>query len=158
MDTMPELFSRGVEELLGRAGGPLRFRLVVMPTVVVILAIRAHLKDVREGKSVRVGAFITSPTERRRLLRSALRDILRVFIVACVLDTTYQLLVLRAFHPGQMLIVAVVCAIVPYVLIRGPVTRLVYFLQRRLGSAAEPTTATTNPDAESHGKQESADE
>ncbi len=100
-----------------------------------------------------LGAFLTNPTERRRLLRSGLKDFGRVFVVACVLDTTYQILVLRAFYPVQMLIVAVACAIVPYFLIRGPVTRLVYALQRRRG-AADPTVATTKPDAGGREKKE----
>ena len=148
MEAIWELFSQGFDDLLGRAGGPLRFRLVLMPATVVFLAIRAHLKDVREGTPVLVGAFFTSPAERRRLLRSALKDVGRVFIFACVLDTTYQLLVLRAFHPVQMLIVAVVCAVVPYVLVRGPLTRLVHFVQRRRGGAADPPAAVTKTDSE----------
>jgi len=154
MEAILELLSRTVDDLLGRAGGPLRFRLVFMPTVVVILAIRAHLKDAREGKPVLVGAFFTSPTERRRLLRSALKDVGRVFIVACVLDTTYQFLVLRAFHPVQMLIVAVVCAVVPYVLVRGPLTRLVHFVQRRRDGAlhtSAPATKVDSEDSENEG-------
>jgi len=158
MDAIWELFSQGFDDLLGRAGGPLRFRLVLMPATVVFLAIRAHLKDVREGKPVLVGAFFTSPTERRRLLRSALKDVGRVFIVACVLDTTYQLLVLKAFHPVQMLIVAVVCAVVPYVLVRGPLTRLVHFVQRRREGALRASTPATKADAESREEQEAAHE
>ena len=154
MDAILEALSENVERLLGRAGGPLNFRFVMMPIVVTVLAVRAHLRDVREGKPIFFGAFVTSPTERRRLLRSGLKDFGKVFIVACVLDTTYQLLVFRSFFPLEMLIVAVVCAIVPYFLIRGPVTRFVYFLQRRRRGAAEPTTATTKPDAQEHEKQE----
>jgi hypothetical protein len=152
MEGIRELLSRGFEELLGRARGPLNFRLVVMPTVVVILAIRAHLRDVREGKAVLVGAFLTSPTERRRLLRSALKDVGRVFLVALVLDTTYQFLVLRAFHPGQALIVAVMCAVVPYVLVRGPATRIVHHLLRRRAAQASATTTKAGGDIrEKHG-------
>jgi hypothetical protein len=139
------LFQRG-ENLFGRFSGPLNFRLVVMPTVVTILAIRAHLRDVREGKPIYLGAFLTSPTERRRLLRSGLKDFGRIFIIACVLDTTYQIMVFRAFHPGEMLIVAVVCAIVPYFLVRGPVMRLAHFLRRRWGGTADATAAATKAD------------
>ena len=68
--------------------------------------------------------ILANPAERRRVLRSALKDVGRIFIVAVVLDTTYQLMVLRAFYPVQLLIIAVGCAIVPYVVIRGPVNRL----------------------------------
>lgn len=125
MDTIREMLSRGVEELLGRASGPLHFRLVMMPTVVTILAIRAGLRDAREGTPGFLwGVLHKPPEERRRLLRSALGDIGRVLIMAVVLDTTYQLVVFRAFHAVQLLIVVVACAIVPYVLIRGPIARL----------------------------------
>ena len=146
MDAILDTLSRGFERLIARADGPLHFRLVVMPTVVTILAIRAHLKDVREGNPIFLGAFLMSPTERRRLLRSGLKDFGRIFIIACVLDTTYQIMVFRAFHPGEMLIVAVVCAIVPYFLVRGPVMRLAHFLRRRWGRAADATAAATKAD------------
>ncbi len=158
MDAILESISRTASQLIARADGPLHFRLVVMPTVVTILAIRAHLRDVKEGNPIFFGAFVTSPTERRRLFRSGLKDFGRVFIIACVLDTAYQLLVLKAFHPGQMLIVAVVCAIVPYFLVRGPILRVAHSLRRRWGGGADTSAAHTKPDPENPVKEESADE
>ena len=149
MDAILETLSRGVEQLLGRASGPLHFRLLFMPIVVTILAIRAHLRDVREGHPLYLGAFFTSPTERKRLFRSGLKDFGRVFVVACVLDTIYQIVALRGFYPVQMLIVAVACAIVPYFIIRGPVTRTVNSLRRRWGGAAAASAATTKADGDS---------
>ena len=158
MDTILGMLSRGAEELLGRASGPLHFRLFIMPTVVTILAVRAHLRDVRAGNPIPLGAFLTSPTERRRLLRSGLEDFGRVFVIACVLDTAYQLLVFRAFYPGQMLIVAVVCAIVPYFLVRGPILRGGHFLRQRWGGVADTPTEPAKPDPEDPVKQDSVDE
>jgi len=131
MDAFFEFLARGVEQLAARVDGPLHFRLFVMPTVVTILAILADRRDAREGRPAHLGAFFTDPVERRRLFGSALTDIGRVFIVAIVLDTAYQLFVLRAFHPVQLLIVAVSCAIVPYVLVRGPIIRLLRLLFRK---------------------------
>ena len=147
-----EMFSQAIEQLLDRAGGPLHFRLLMMPVTVTILAIRAYLKDVREGNPLYLGAFFTSATERRRLLRSGLKDFGRVFIFACVLDITYQILVFRAFYLLQMLIVAVVCAIVPYFLIRGPVTRILHFLfAKKAGPDSGPESVKT-PDAHDREK------
>jgi hypothetical protein len=122
VDTIVEMLTRGVEQLGGRASGPLNFRLVVMPTVVTLLGIRAGLRDARAGR--RAFLWLTDPVERQALLRSATKDVGRVFIVAVVLDTIYQLYVLRAFYPPQVIIVAVVCAVVPYVLSRALVNRL----------------------------------
>ena len=158
MDAIVDFLAERFRQIFARAGGPLNFRLVVMPTVVSILAIRAHLRDVREGKPVFFGAFVTSPTERRRLVRSGLKDFGKVFVVACVLDTVYQLIALKGFYPGEMVFVAVMCAIVPYFLVRGPLTRLVYALQRRWRGAAGPTAATTKLDGEGRQKQESSHE
>jgi len=138
------LFQRG-GHLLSRFSGPLNFRLVVMPTVVTLLALRADWKDAREGLPAFLGAFITDPIERRRLFRMALKDIGRIFIVAVVLDTAYQLMVLRWVYPGEVLTVAVVCAVVPYVLVRGPITRTARLLYRKWAGQAQ--AAETNPQA-----------
>jgi len=63
--------------------------------------------------------------------------------VALVLDTAYQVFVLRAFYVVQALIMAVVCAIVPYVLFRGPVTRLASSLSREQAGATNISAANT---------------
>jgi len=131
MDEILGFLKYFVEQLLGRLSGPLNFRLVVMPTVVTLLALRADGKDAREGWPAFLGAFITDPVERRRLFWMALKDIGRVFIVAIVLDSAYQLWVFHWVYPGQLLTVAVVCAIVPYVLVRGPITRTARLLYRK---------------------------
>jgi len=154
MDAILESLSRGFEQLIARADGPLHFRLVVMPTVVTILAVRAHLRDVRAGNPIFLGAFLSNPTERRRLFRSGLKDFGRIFVVACVLDTTYQIVVLREFYPVQMLIVAVVCALVPYFLVRGPIMRLAHSLHRRWRGAAATSAAATKADPVDREKQE----
>jgi hypothetical protein len=122
VDAIVELLSRGLQQLIGRADGPLHFRLVVMPAVVTLLGIRAGRRDGRTGR--RAFLWLTDTAERRALLRSATSDIGRVFIVAVVLDTVYQLYVLRAFYPLQLLIVAISCAVVPYVLSRALATRV----------------------------------
>ena len=101
-----------------------------MPTVVTILAVRAGLKDAREGRPAFLWAILTNPSERRRLFHSALKDIGRIFVVALVLDTAYQIFFLRAFYIVQLFIVAIACSTAPYVLIRGPVTRLTRSLFR----------------------------
>ena len=65
-----------------------------------------------------------------------------------MLDTIYQIVALKVFYPGEMLVVAVVCAIVPYFLVRGPITRLAHLLFRRRGGATDAPAATTSADAE----------
>ena len=135
MDAIVEALSRMYGQILGRGTGPLNFRLVVMPIVVSVLAVRAHLRDVREGRPTELWAFLKDPAERRRLFRSGLRDFGKVFIVAVVLDTTYQLLVFGWVYPAEVLFIAVMCAVVPYFLVRGPITRVARMLfGKRSGS------------------------
>ena len=148
MHTIVEMLSNRIEHLLGRASGPLHFRLFIMPLVVTLLAIRAHLRDVREGRPTFLWAFLRNPAERRRLFRSGLKDFGKVFIVACVLDTIYQFWILKSFYPGELLVVAVGCAIVPYFLVRGPITRIVVLLHRKWAGPAGKPAATAKEDAE----------
>ena len=131
MDAILEIVMRGAAQLLGRASGPLHLRLVIMPTVVTCLAVRAGLADARRGRPPFLCAVLTRAAERPQLIRSAAKDIWRVFMVALVLDTVYQVAVLRFLYVVQLLIVAVVCAVVPYVLVRGPVTRVARALNDR---------------------------
>ena len=48
----------------------------------------------------------------------------KVFLIALALDVIYQVVVLKALFPLETLIVAFFLAIVPYVAIRGLVTRI----------------------------------
>ncbi|HZR26663.1 MAG TPA: hypothetical protein VFA59_23920 [Vicinamibacterales bacterium] len=121
---MDEFLARGWEQLTGRLTGPMAFRFVMQPTMAAILAVRAGLADARSGQGAYLWEVITNPAERRRLLRSGARHIATVFAVACALDVAYQLFMFRWIYPGQTLIVAALLAIVPYIVIRGPIARL----------------------------------
>ena len=148
MDALLEMLTRGVEHLIGRAGGPLSFRLVVMPLVVTFMAIRAGMKDARDGHPPFLRTLLGNPLERRRLLRSALQDIGRIFIMAVVLDTTYQLIVLPAFYPGELLLVAIACAIVPYLVLRGPISLLMRWVYRKQAGSARTSAVDTEKQPE----------
>jgi hypothetical protein len=128
--TITEYFARVWEMFIGRADGPLTLRLIFQPTVAAIFAIRAGLKDAREGRTPYLWSVFTNPAQRRDLLREGWKDVGTVFIIAVVLDVIYALIVHRWVYPGQALLVAAVLAIVPYLLIRGPVTRIMRWLPR----------------------------
>jgi hypothetical protein len=82
------------------------------------------LKDAKEGRPPYFWAIFTHPAERWQLLRDGWKSVGRVFILAIVIDAVYQFIVCRCFYPGEALIVAFVLAIVPYLLVRGPVNRI----------------------------------
>jgi hypothetical protein len=122
--TAQEFFARAWEMLIGRADGPLTLRLILQPTVAAIFAIRAGLRDAREDRTPYFWSVFTNPVQRRDLLRQGWKDVGKVFMVAVVLDVVYELIVYRWVYLGQAVIVAAVLAIVPYLLVRGPVTRI----------------------------------
>ena len=68
---MEDVLARVWENLVGRVGGPLTFRLILQPMMAAILAIRARVKDAREGRPPYFWAIFTDPVNRRALLQGA---------------------------------------------------------------------------------------
>lgn len=123
--TPQEVFARVGEMLIGRVDGPFNFRLLVQPTAAAILAVRAGLRDARDNRPPFLfWAIFTNRDARHDLRRQGWKDVGKVFIVAIILDVMYDLVVYRWVYPGQALIVAAVLAFVPYLMIRGPATRI----------------------------------
>src|SRR5215475_8953056 len=129
-ETMEEYFTRLWNDLIGRIGGPMSFRLILQPAMALIIAIRDGLKDAREGRPAYFYSLFTQPENRRRQLREGFKAVARVFALAIVIDFIYQVIVLRWFYPFQALIVALALAFLPYILLRGPVNRVARFLKR----------------------------
>jgi hypothetical protein len=127
---MEDLLTRGWEQLIGRETGPMMFRLIVQPLVATLLAIRAGMRDARSGRPAFFWAAVLDPKMRIPLLRNGWKDIGKLFFVAATLDIIYQLIVFQWIYPLQVLIVAAVLAIVPYLMVRGLTNRIVRTLQR----------------------------
>jgi hypothetical protein len=119
-----ELLMRVIKNLAGRVGGPMSLRLLVQPTVAIILAIRAGLRDGREGAGPYFWNVLVNLERRKDLLREGWKSVGKLFAMACLLDIIYQLIVARWIYPLETLIVATVLALVPYVLLRRIVGRL----------------------------------
>lgn len=109
----------------------MNFRLLLQPAVAILLAIRAGLADARQRRPAFLWGAVTNPAYRLELLREGWKDVSKVFILAVVLDAIYQFIVLRWVYLGELLIVAPALAIVPYLLVRGPVNRIRRRLPRR---------------------------
>jgi hypothetical protein len=122
--TILECFVRVWEMLVGRADGPLSLRFIFQPTVAAVFAIRAGLKDARDGRTPYLWSMFANPLCRSYMLRDGWKDIGKVFFIAVALDVIYAMIVHRWIFPGQALLVGVVVAIAPYVLIRGLVARI----------------------------------
>jgi hypothetical protein len=121
---MDHMWERVGSQLLARVSGPMKFRLVLQPCMAAFFAIRAGLEDVKAGRPPWFWELVSNPPEREDMLKEAWKRIGKVFILAMVLDVVYQLIVLHTVYPGEMIIVAFALAIVPYLILRGPVVRV----------------------------------
>lgn len=121
---MDDFWIRVVENMMARVSGPMKFRLVLQPLMAVIFAVRAGLADAKGGKPPYFWALVTDPTHRTEMLKDGWKSVGKVFVLALVLDIVYQVLVSRFVYPGETIIVALLLAIVPYLLFRGLVTRI----------------------------------
>ena len=128
---MDETLARISENLAGRMAGPLTFRLILQPLVAASLALRAGLADARMGRRAYFWAILSDPEHRREHVGEGWTDVAKVFVLACGIDVVYQIIVLRWVYPGEALIVAIMLSFVPYLLIRGSVTRIARSLVRR---------------------------
>ena len=113
-----------IESLSARLQGPMHFRLILQPLVALIFAIRDGRRDAREGRPPYFWALFTEPEHRREMLASGWKSVGKVFIIAIVLDLVFQYIAFRAFHPVAALLAGALLALVPYILLRGPVNRL----------------------------------
>jgi hypothetical protein len=68
--------------------------------------------------------MVSHPEHRRELLMVGWKRVSKVFILAVILDVAYQLKVNHWIYPGETLFVAFILAIVPYLLLRGPINRI----------------------------------
>ena len=121
---MDHMWMRVVTQLAARVSGPMKFRLVLQPAMAAFFAIRSGLADARAGKPPYFWGLLSSPGERMDMLKDGWKSIGRVFILAIVLDVIYQIIVLHFVYIGEAFIVAFILAIVPYLILRGLVTRI----------------------------------
>jgi len=121
---MEDLLNWAWDHLIGRVDGPLRFRLFLQPAMAVIFAARDGIKDAREGREPYFWDIFTAPGRRMELLRDGWKSVAKVFCLAAFMDLIYQYIVLGWLYPIASLFIAFILAIVPYLLIRGPLNRI----------------------------------
>jgi len=127
---MDEILHRVAENLVGRLDGPLHFRFIAQPLMACIFAAIDGVKDARHGKPAYFWTVVSRPDHRRELLRDGWKHFGKIFILAGILDVIYQIKVQHAVYPGEVLLVALLLAALPYMLLRGPANRLVRILDR----------------------------
>jgi hypothetical protein len=121
---MEEFFIRIYDNMIDRVSGPMHFRLLLQPVMASVFAIIAGLKDAKASKPAYFWALFTQPEQRREMIKDGWKSVGKVFALAMVLDIIYQLIVQRWVYPFEVVLVAFILAILPYLILRGLVNRI----------------------------------
>ena len=131
---MEELFNWLMERVIGRFDGPFSFRLYLQPLMAIILAVRDGRADAKAGRVPFFWSLFTEPENRGKRIREGWKSVRRVFWFAVVIDLAYQFLEMPQIRPLGAILVAIILAIIPYLLIRGTANRILTAVNRRNNS------------------------
>jgi hypothetical protein len=137
---MDDFWVRFTDQLIARVSGPMHFRLVMQPLMAAFFAIRSGLADARANKPPYFWGLLWDRANRMAMIRDGWKSVGRVFVLAVVLDVVYQLYELRFVYPGEAIVVAIILAIVPYVILRDLVTRLARLKEHAASTHTPPST------------------
>ena len=126
-----EVRDRVWHDLLERPSHLFRFRFILQPVMAGIAALHDGIADARMGRTPYFWALVTRSSRLLGRLEEGVISTDRVLLLGLVMDTIYQLIALKTFYPAEAAIVAIVLAFIPYLLLRGPITR--FALYRRAG-------------------------
>lgn len=121
---MDEILLRVIDNLTDRLTGPMKFRLLLQPLMAATFAVLDGLKDAREGRIPYFWGLLKEADHRRERGLDGWKHVGKVFVLALILDAAYQVVVARFIYVGEAILVAILLAIVPYLLLRGLVNRL----------------------------------
>jgi hypothetical protein len=119
-----EVHQRIWHDIADRPSGPMTFRFVLQPLMALIAALHDGVKDARTGRSPYFWTILTDQAKRGERLWEGLIATARILLLGLVMDGIYQLTVLKTFYPGEMVIIAILLAFIPYLLLRGPIARI----------------------------------
>ena len=129
-----DAIERGWENFIARPSGPMNFRFIMQPLMAGILAIRSGIKDAKEKQPPFLWSAIYDSSNRKAILKKAWKQIRVPFFIACILDIIYELIIHRSFYPFEMLFTAIILALIPYLLLRGPSNRITrLFMKSKMG-------------------------
>ena len=137
---MDHMWERVGSQLIARVSGPMKFRLVLQPCMAAFFAIRAGLIDAKLGNRPYFWALLVPKRrDRATLSKDGWKSVGRVIILAVILDVIYQIWQIHFVYIGEAFIVAFVLALLPYLILRGLVTRL--FRKKETSSTQSANTS-----------------
>jgi hypothetical protein len=118
---MEEFFQQFINAIYLRLTGPLHFRFILQPVMALVFAVIDGIKDARAGRPMYLWGLVKDPATREERLKGGWKSIGKVAILAAILDLVYQFIDKDNVNLVGSLVAAVILALVPYLLLRGPV-------------------------------------
>jgi hypothetical protein len=148
---MVDLWTLFADNLHDRVSGPMKFRIVLQPIMATLLAIRSGFKDAKSGAHPYFWSLLFTAGRRMEMIKDGWKSVGRLFFLAVALDLIYQIIVQSSIRLRAAIFVAIVLAILPYVLLRGIVTRIARRVMTRplsVSDGVSPAAATPSPRAD----------
>ena len=111
-------------DVIERPGGPMSFRFILQPAMATIAALHDGIRDARSGRAPYLNTIIHDPAQRGGRLQEGLISISRIILLCFAIDAIYQWRVLGTFYPGEAVVITLILAVIPYVILRGPIDRI----------------------------------
>jgi uncharacterized protein YacL len=96
-----------------------RVRLILQPTMAILLGIRVGLADARAGKPPFILRMLTLRNERFKLFKESIRAAIIPLCIALLLDSILQFITLRFVRPLAAVVVGVILVWIPFVVARA---------------------------------------
>lgn len=128
-----DILTRFWTDMIDRADGPMTFRFFLQPSMALITALIDGIKDAKAGKTPYAWLLAHSSSgERRVAWREGVTDTARILLLGVGMDVIYQFRVFGGFkYPVETFVIAVVLGFLPYLILRGPITRIASHVLRR---------------------------
>ena len=131
-----EVHHRIWRDIAERPGGPMSFRFLLQPTMAFIAALHDGIRDAQTHRAPYLRSMLADHALRGDRLREGLFATARVILLGLGMDAVYQWRVLGTFYPGEALVITFLLAVLPYLVLRGPIS----LIARRFVHLSPPDT------------------
>lgn len=119
-----EVQSRIWRDISERPSGPMVFRFILQPMMAIIAAFHDGVNDAWLAREPYFWTVLGDSRQRASRLKEGVVSTARIILLGIGMDAIYQYKVLGVFYPGEAALVALLLAFIPYLLLRGPITRI----------------------------------
>jgi len=128
MDAFLEYLHRFWSEMVARSDGPMTFRFFLQPVMALLMALRDGIKDAKIGREPYWSYMRDAdPLKRKAAWQQGVTATARILLLGVAMDVIYQFKVFGGFaRPLETLVIAIVLGFLPYLILRGPITRIAH--------------------------------